>query len=37
MSDVGLTRLEAAQDLDQRRLTTTAPPQLLGIERRQIA
>jgi hypothetical protein len=30
MSDVGLTRLEVAQDLDQRRVTTTAAAQLLG-------
>ena len=37
MSDVGLTRLEVAQDLDQRRLTTTAAAQFLGIERRQVA
>jgi hypothetical protein len=37
MSDVGLTRLEVAQDLDQRRLTTTAAAQLLGLERRQVA
>jgi hypothetical protein len=37
MSDVRLTQLEVAQDLDQRRLTTTAPAQLLGVERRQVA
>jgi hypothetical protein len=38
MSDVRLTQLEVAQDLDQRRcLTTAAAAQLLGIERRQVA
>jgi hypothetical protein len=37
MSEMGLTRLEVAQGLDQRRLTTTASAQLLGLERRQVA
>jgi len=37
MSDVGLTRLDVLKDLDQRRLTTTAAAQLLGIERRRVA
>ena len=36
MSDGELTRLEVLRDLDQRRLTTTAAAQLLGLERRQV-
>jgi len=33
----GADAVEVAQDLDQRRLTTAAAAQLLGIERRQVA
>ena len=36
MSDRELTRLEVLRDLDQRRLTTEAVAQLLGLERRQV-
>jgi hypothetical protein len=36
MSDRELTRLEVLRDLDQRRLTTAAVAQLLGLERRQV-
>ena len=36
MSDRELTRLEVLRDLDQRRLTTAAAAQLLGLERRQV-
>ncbi len=36
MSDGELTRLEVLRDLDQRRLTTPAAAQLLGLERRQV-
>jgi hypothetical protein len=36
MSDGELTRLEVLRDLDQRRLTTEAAAQLLGLERRQV-
>ena len=36
MSDGELQRLEVLRDLDQRRLTTTAAGQLLGLERRQV-
>jgi hypothetical protein len=36
MSDGELTRLEVLRDLDQRRLTTEAVAQLLGLERRQV-
>jgi hypothetical protein len=36
MSDRELTRLEVLRDLDQRRLTTEAAAQLLGLERRQV-
>jgi hypothetical protein len=36
MSDGELTRLEVLRDLDQRRLTTAAAGQLLGLERRQV-
>jgi hypothetical protein len=36
MSDGELTRLEVLRDLDQRRLTTVAVGQLLGLERRQV-
>ena len=36
MSDRELRRLEVLQDLDQRRLTTAAAGQLLGLERRQV-
>src|SRR5947208_9854893 len=36
MSDGELTRLEVLRDLDQRRLTTEAATQLLGLERRQV-
>ena len=36
MSDVELTRLEVLRELDQRRLTTAAAGQLLGLERRQV-
>jgi hypothetical protein len=36
MSDGELTRLEALRDLDQKRLTTEAAAQLLGLERRQV-
>jgi hypothetical protein len=36
MSDGELARFEVLRDLDQRRLTTTAAVQLLGLERRQV-
>src|SRR5215471_7802630 len=36
MSDGELTRLEVLRDLDQKRLTTEAAAQLLGLERRQV-
>jgi len=36
MSDGELTRLEVLRDLDQKRLTTAAAGQLLGLERRQV-
>ena len=36
MSDRELSRLEVLRDLDQRRLTTKAAGQLLGLERRQV-
>src|SRR5947207_7421540 len=36
MSDGELKRLEVLRDLDQRRLTTEAAGQLLGLERRQV-
>src|SRR5262252_3104748 len=36
MSDGELTRLEVLRDLDQKRLTTVAAGQLLGLERRQV-
>lgn len=36
MSDGELGRLEVLRDLDQRRLTTAASAQLLGLERRQV-
>ena len=36
MSDGELARLEVVRDLDQRRLTTEAAAQLLGLERRQV-
>ena len=36
MSDGELSRLEVLRDLDQRRLTTEAAGQLLGLERRQV-
>jgi hypothetical protein len=36
MSDRELSRLEALRDLDQKRLTTAAAGQLLGLERRQV-
>ena len=36
MNDGELARLEVLRDLDQRRLTTTAAAQLLGLERRQV-
>jgi winged helix-turn helix protein len=36
MSDRELSRLEVLRDLDQRRLTTAAAGQLLGLERRQV-
>jgi len=36
MSDGELTRLEALGDLDQKRLTTEAAAQLLGLGRRQV-
>jgi hypothetical protein len=36
MSDGELTRLEVLRDLDQRRLTSEAAAQLLGLERRQM-
>jgi hypothetical protein len=36
MSDGELTRLEVLRDLDQKRLTTEAAVQLLGLERRQV-
>src|SRR5215469_13478078 len=36
MSDGELSRLEVLGDLDQKRLTTEAAAQLLGLERRQV-
>ena len=36
MSDGELSRLEVLRDLDQKRLTTAAAAQLLGLERRQM-
>jgi hypothetical protein len=36
MSDGELLRLEVLRDLDQKRLTTEAAAQLLGLERRQV-
>ena len=36
MSDGELARLEVLRDLDQRRLTSEAAAQLLGLERRQV-
>ena len=36
MSDGELRRLEVLRDLDQKRLTTPAAAQLLGLERRQV-
>jgi predicted DNA-binding protein (UPF0251 family) len=36
MSDRELERLEVLRDLDQKRLTTEAAGQLLGLERRQV-
>ena len=36
MSDRELSRLEVLRDLDQKRLTTRAAGQLLGLERRQV-
>src|SRR3974390_1861158 len=36
MSDGELSRLEVLRDLDQKRLTTEAAEQLLGLERRQV-
>ena len=36
MSDGELSRLEVLRDMDQRRLTTEAATQLLGLERRQV-
>jgi hypothetical protein len=36
MSDGELSRLEVLRDLDQKRLTTAAAGQLLGLERRQV-
>ena len=36
MSDRELGRFEVLRDLDQRRLTTPAAAQLLGLERRQV-
>jgi len=36
MSDRELGRFEVLRDLDQRRLTTAAAAQLLGLERRQV-
>src|SRR5882757_10502368 len=36
MSDGELSRLEVLRDLDQRRLTTAAATELLGLERRQV-
>ena len=36
MSDGELSRLEVLRDLDQKRLTTAAAAQLLGLERRQV-
>src|SRR5215469_1894326 len=36
MSDGELTRLEVLRDVDQKRLTTEAAAQLLGLERRQV-
>jgi hypothetical protein len=36
MSDGELSRLEVLRDLDQKRLTTEAAAELLGLERRQV-
>jgi hypothetical protein len=36
MSDGEVSRLEVLRDLDQKRLTTAAATQLLGLERRQV-
>ena len=36
MSDGELSRLEVLRDLDQKRLTSEAAAQLLGLERRQV-
>jgi predicted DNA-binding protein (UPF0251 family) len=36
MSDGELSRLEVLRDVDQKRLTTEAAAQLLGLERRQV-
>ena len=36
ISDRELRRLEVLSDLDQKRLTTAAAAQLLGLERRQV-
>ena len=36
MSDRELSRLEVLRDVDQKRLTTEAAGQLLGLERRQV-
>jgi predicted DNA-binding protein (UPF0251 family) len=36
MSDGELSRLEVLRDLDQKRLTTEAAAQLLGLEQRQV-
>ena len=36
MSDGEVSRLEVLRDLDQKRLTTEAAAQLLGLERRQV-
>lgn len=36
MGDGELSRLQVLRDLDQRRLTTAAAGQLLGLERRQV-
>lgn len=36
MNDGELSRLEVVRDLDQRRLTTAAAGQLLGLDRRQV-
>ena len=37
MSDGELSRLEVLRDLDQKRLTTEAAAQVLGLERRQVS